>query len=85
MMSAGRSAAKSTAGACALGGGHELEPQTDTIRGPVDVAALNWERRRCGAALLDEEQRTALNGQVGDAAEEFSQHGRWGGLAVRDQ
>ena len=58
------------AGACGLGGNHELVPVTDLLRGPVDVASLDWECRRCGA-LADEEQRTALNGQVRDTAHEM--------------
>ena len=60
---AGRSAAKSMAGA-----GHEWVPVTDLLQGPVDVAALEWECRRCGDVLLDEGQRDELNGQVREAA-----------------
>lgn len=68
-MSPGRSGAKSMAGACALGHGHEWVPVTDLLRGPVDIASLDWECRRCGAVLLDEERRNELNGQVRDAAQ----------------
>lgn len=68
-MSPGRSGAESMAGACDLDHGHEWVPATDLIEGPVDVASLEWECRRCGDALPDEEQRSALNGEVRDAAQ----------------
>ena len=64
-MSAGRSGAKSMAGACDLDHGHEWVPATDLIEGPVDVASLEWECRRCGAQV-DETGRDELNDELAD-------------------
>ena len=62
---------KTEPGGCGSGAGHEWAPTMGTISGPVDVASLDWECRRCGEALLDEEQRDELNGQVRDVAQEW--------------
>ena len=58
-MSAGRSG---ESGGC--GTAHAWVPQTDTIRGPVGVALLEWECRRCAAAQTDEDRRNELNAEV---------------------
>ena len=59
-MSAGRSGESGGCGTDA----HAWVPQTDTIRGPVDVALLEWECRRCGVAQTDEDRRNELNAEV---------------------
>ena len=60
-MSAGRSG---ESGGCGGADGHEWVPRTDTIRGPVDVASLDWECRRCGVAQTEEDRRNELNDEM---------------------
>lgn len=65
---------------CEMNGAHDWGPPVfrddnneskRTIRWPDDLTFLDWECRRCGTALLDEEQCDELNGEVRDAAQEL--------------